>query len=426
MSVNVEVLEKSMAKLTVEIPVAEIEAAKERVFQKQKNQIAVPGFRKGKATRKMVEKLYGKAAFFEDAINEIVPDAYEKAADESGLEIVSMPQIEYTQVELDKPVVFVATVATRPEVVLGEYKGLVVESEVVEVTEEDLAEELKKAQTQNSVTKEVEGRPVENGDKIKLNFDGFVDGEAFEGGHGEDFPLTIGSGSFIPGFEEQLVGVEVGKEVEVNVTFPAEYHAAELAGKPAVFKCTVNSISVDELPELNDEFASEVSEFETLEEYKQSLRAGLIEKKEAAAKTAKEDALVAKLVENSQMDIAPMMIDTEARQMVDEFEQRLQSQGMNLEMYTQYTGQTVDQMIEQNKEIAKKRIESRLVLEAVVAAEGIVATDEDLDAEIAKMAAQYGMETEEVKKFLNEKDLENLKKNVAVQKALDVVYEAAV
>ena len=426
MSVNVEVLEKNLAKLTVEIPVADIEAAEDKVFQQQKNKIQLPGFRKGKANRKMVERMYGKGIFLEDAVNEIVPDVYEKAAKESELEIVSMPQIEYTQVEPGKPVIFVATVATRPAVTLGEYKGLLVESEVVEVTEEDLEAELKKAQEQNSVETAVEDRPVQNGDKIKLDFEGFVDGVPFDGGKGEDFDLTIGSGQFIPGFEEQLVGVEIGAPVEVNVTFPAEYHAADLAGKPAVFKCVVKSITSKEMPELNDEFASEVSEFETLEEYKQSLRAGLIEKKEAAAKTAKEDALVAKVVEGAEMEIPELMITSQARQMVDEFAQRLSYQGLSMEQYMQYTGQTVEQMMEQNKETAKKRIESRLVLEAVAAAEELTATDEDVEAEIQKMADQYGMTVEQVKGYMDDAQMDDMKQNIVVQKAVDVIYNAAI
>lgn len=426
MSVNVEKLEGNLAKLTVTIPAADIEAAKEKVFQKQKNQIALPGFRKGKATRKMVEKMYGKAVFFEDAVNECIEPAYYQAADESGLEIVSKPELEFTQVELDQDVVFVATVATMPEVTLGEYKGLHVDAEVVAVTEADIEEELKKVQKQNATTEAVEGRPVADGDKIKLDFEGSVDGVAFEGGKGEDYDLTIGSGSFIPGFEEQLIGVEVGAETVVKVTFPETYHAADLAGKAAEFKCTVKEIKADILPELDDEFAANYSEFETMDEYKNSLRAQILDKKEAAAKTAKEDALVEMAVAGAQMEIPQLMVNSEAEQMVNEFAQRLQMQGLSLEQYTQYTGQTMEQMTEANKEQAMKRIQTRLVLEAIVKAENIEATEEDVNAEIDKMAAQYGMEAEQVKSYLGENEMNSMKQNLAVQKAVDVLYEASV
>ncbi len=425
MSVNVEKLEKNLAKLTVEIPVEDVEKAIDKVYARTKNQIQLPGFRKGKAPRKMVEKMYGKDVFLEDAVNEAVPDAYEDACKESGLEIVSQPQIEYTQVEAGKPVVFMATVAVRPEVTLGEYKGLEVETETVEVTDEDVLAELKKEQEKNAVTRTVEDRTVEDGDQIELDFDGYVDGEAFEGGHGEDFPLTIGSHSFIDNFEEQLIGSAIGEEKEIQVTFPEEYHAEELAGKPATFKTTVKKIQVKELPELDDEFASEVSEFETLEEYKADVRAKLEEKKAAEAKTAKEDALIAKVVENTEMEIPDLMVESQARTMVQEFAQRLQHQGLTLEQYMQYTGQTSESMMEQEKETALKRIQSRLVLEAVAAAENLEASEEDVQAEIDKMASQYGMEPEQVRSMIDDEQMEELKGNIVVQKAVDVIYDAA-
>ncbi|MCD8010748.1 MAG: trigger factor [Lachnospiraceae bacterium] len=425
MSVNVEKLEKNLAKLTVEIPVEDVEKAIDKVYARTKNQIQLPGFRKGKAPRKMVEKMYGKDIFLEDAVNEAVPDAYEDACKESGLEIVSQPQIEYTQVEAGKPVVFVATVAVRPEVTLGEYKGLEVETETVEVTDEDVLAELKKEQEKNAVTRTVEDRTVEDGDQIELDFDGYVDGEAFEGGHGEDFPLTIGSHSFIDNFEEQLIGSAIGEEKEIQVTFPEEYHAEELAGKPATFKTTVKKIQVKELPELDDEFASEVSEFETLEEYKADVRTKLEEKKAAEGKTAKEDALIAKVVENTEMEIPDLMVESQAQSMVQEFAQRLQYQGLTLEQYMQYTGQTTESMMEQEKETALKRIQSRLVLEAVAAAENLEASEEDIQAEIDKMASQYGMESEQVRSMIDDEQMEELKGNIVVQKAVDVIYDAA-
>ena len=319
--------------------------------------------------------------------------------------------------------IFVATVAVKPEVTLGEYKGLEVASEPVEVTEDEILAELKKEQDKNSTTITVEDRPVADGDVIELDFEGFIDGVAFEGGKAENFPLTIGSGSFIPGFEEQLIGTALGEEKEVNVNFPEEYHAKELAGKPAVFKCKVNSIKAKELPELDDEFASEVSDFETLEEYKADIRAKLTEQKEKAAKTAKEDALVEKAVEGATMDIPDLMIESQARSMVQDFAQRLQQQGLSMDQYMQYTGSTVEKMIEESKEQAKKRIESRLVLEAVAAAEGLTASEEDVEKEIEDLAKSYGMEVDQIKPYVTEDQKEQMRENIAVQKALDLMYE---
>ena len=423
MSVNVETLEKNLVKLTVEVPVEDVEKSIEKVYQKEKNKIQLPGFRKGKAPRKMIEKMYGADVFLVEAVNELVPGAYEEACKEVEKDIVSQPQIEYTQVEPGKSVIFVATVAVKPEVTLGEYKGLEVASEPVEVTEDEILAELKKEQDKNSTTITVEDRPVADGDVIELDFEGFIDGVAFEGGKAENFPLTIGSGSFIPGFEEQLIGTALGEEKEVNVNFPEEYHAKELAGKPAVFKCKVNSIKTKELPELDDEFASEVSDFETLEEYKADIRAKLTEQKEKAAKTAKEDALVEKAVEGATMDIPDLMIESQARSMVQDFAQRLQQQGLSMDQYMQYTGSTVEKMIEESKEQAKKRIESRLVLEAVAAAEGLTASEEDVEKEIEDLAKSYGMEVDQIKPYVTEDQKEQMRENIAVQKALDLMYE---
>ena len=425
MSVKVENLEKNLAKLTVEVPVEKLEESIEKIYRRAKNQITLPGFRKGKAPRKMIEKYYGADGFLEDAVNDLVPEAYEEACRESGLEIVSEPELAYEQVEAKKPVIFTATVAVRPDVVLGEYKGLEVESQPVEVTEEEIEAELKREQEKNATMKTVDDRPVQDGDIIELSFEGFVDGTPFEGGKSDNYPLTIGSHSFIPGFEEQLIGAEIGKEKDVNVTFPEEYHAKELAGKPAVFKCTVKSIKVKELPELDDEFASEVSDFETLEEYKADIRKRLTENKERQAKIAKEDALVDKIIENSQMEIPDLMVTSQARNMVNEFGQRLQSQGLDLRTYMQYTGQDEEKMVEQMRDQALKRIQTRLVMEAIVKAENLTATEEDVEEEIKKLADGYGMDVDQVKTYMDDEQREQMKMNIAVQKAIDLVYAAA-
>ena len=425
MSVSVERLEHNLAKLTVEIPVEDIEKAIDKVYQKQKNRIQLPGFRKGKAPRKMIEKMYGKEVFLEDAVNECVPEAYEAACKESELVIMSRPEIEYQDVKAGEPVVFMATVATRPEVTLGEYKGLEVEDEDVTVTDEEVEAKLKEEQEKNSTTAPVEGRPVQDGDIVELNFEGFVDGQAFPGGKGENFPLTIGSHSFIDTFEDQLIGAEIGEEREVNVTFPEDYNAKELAGKPAVFQTKILSIKVKELPALDDEFASEVSEFETLAEYRADVRKTLEEKKAEQAKTAKEDKLIAKAVENASMDIPELMLTSQAENMIQEFSQRLSYQGMSMEQYLQYTGSTTEKMLEQNKESAKIRIQSRLVLEEIAKAENLEATEEDFEKEIANMASQYGMEPEQVKEYMDDAQREEMKANILVQKAVDLLYETA-
>ena len=373
----------------------------------------------------MIEKMYGPGVFYEDAANEIIPEAYSKAAEESGLEIVSRPEIDVTQIEKGKSFIFTATVAVKPEVTLGEYKGLEYNAEPVEVTEEDLAAELKRVQEQNSRTVTVEDRAVENGDITTIDYEGFVDGTPFEGGKAENQELVIGSHSFIDTFEEQLVGKNIGEEVEVNVTFPEEYHAKELAGKPAVFKVKVNGIKVKELPELDDEFASDVSDFDTMDEYKEDVKKKLLEKKEKEAKTAKENALVEKAIENAQMEIPDAMIETQARQMVDDFAQRLQMQGLSMQQYMQYTGMDVAKMVEQMKPQAEKRIKTRLVLEKIAETESIEVTDEEINAEIEKMASAYKMEADKLKEYMGDAEKENMKKDLAVQKAVDLLMESA-
>ena len=390
MSLQVERLEHNMAKLTIEVSAEELEGALQKAYQKQKGKISIPGFRKGKVPRQLVEKMYGPEIFYDDAANALIPEAYAKAYDESGLDIVSQPKIDVTQIEKGKAFIFTAEVAVKPEVTLGQYKGIEVDSFSTEVSAEEVEAKLAEEQNKNARTITVEGRPVQDKDEVVLDFEGFVDGVAFEGGKGENYPLTIGSGSFIPGFEEQLIGVEPEQEVEVKVTFPEDYHAEDLKGKDAVFKCTVHEIKAKELPELDDEFASEVSEFDTLEEYKADVEKKLREEKESTGKRAQEDQAVNAIIANAEMDLPEAMIETEARQMLDNFAQRLQQQGLTFEQYMQFTGMTVDKMTEEMRPQAEKRIKTRLVLEAIVSAENIEVSDERLDEEVAKMAEAYG------------------------------------
>ena len=425
MSLQVEKLEKNMAKLTVEVPAEQFEAALKTSFQKNKNRFTVPGFRKGKAPQSMVEKLYGVGVLYEDAVNAAIDDTYGDAMDESGLEIVSRPEISVEQVEKGKAFIYTALVAVKPEVTLGEYKGIEVPKAKPEVTDEDVEAELKKVQEQNSRLVAVEDRPVADGDQIIIDFAGFIDGEAFEGGTAEDYPLTIGSHSFIDTFEEQLIGKNIGEEAEVNVTFPAEYHAAELAGKPALFKVTVKEIKVKELPALDDEFAGEVSEFETMDAYKADIRAKLADKKQKEATTENENNVVEKVVENASMEIPEAMIEEQVREMLNDYARRMQSQGLSLEQYMQFTGMTVDSMKEQMRPQAEKRIRTRLVLEAVVAAENIEASDEAVENEIKQMAETYKMEADKVKEIMGEHGLKQMKEDMAVQEAVDFLVAEA-
>lgn len=425
MSVQVEKLEKNMAKLTIEVAPEELEKAIEGAYQKNKSKISVPGFRKGKVPRQMIERMYGKEVFYEDAVNALIPEAYEKAVDECEEEIVSSPKIEVAQVEAGKPFIFTAEVALKPEVKLGKYKGVKVEKADTEVTDEEVDKEIDKERESNARNIDVTDRAVKDGDIVTLDFEGFVDGTAFEGGKGENYPLTIGSGTFIPGFEEQLVGAEIGKETEVNVTFPEDYQAEDLKGKAAVFKCTVKEIKEKELPALDDEFASEVSEFETLAEYKADIRGRLEERKAKAAREAKEAVVIEEIIKDSDMEIPEAMIETQQRQMIDEFAQRIQMQGLTLEQYFQFTGASYDQMIEQVKPQAEKRIQSRLVLEAVAAAEKIEATEEDYEEELKSMAEAYQMEVDKVKELLPEKSVQQIKEDIAVKKAAEFVVDNA-
>ena len=425
MSVQVEKLEKNMAKLTIEVSAAEFEKALEDAFLKNKNKISVPGFRKGKVPRQMVEKMYGKEVFYEDAANALIPDAYEKALEECEEDIVSSPKIEVTKIEAGKPFVFTATVALKPEVKLGKYKGVKVDKIDVAVTDEEVDAEINKELEKNARNITVEDRAVKDGDITTLDFEGFVDGVAFDGGKGENYPLTIGSGAFIPGVEEQLVGAEIGKEVEVKVTFPEDYQAENLKGKDAVFKCTVKEIKEKQLPALDDEFASEVSEFDTLAEYKEDVKKNLAEKKEKDAKNAKENAAVQAAVEVSEMEIPEAMLETQQRQMIDEFAQRITMQGLSMEQYFQFTGTNYQQMLEQVKPQAEERIKSRLVLEAIAAAENLEATEEEYEKELETMASVYQMELDKVKELMGEKEKKNIMQDLAVRKAAEFVADNA-
>ena len=425
MSVSVEKLDGNLAKLTVEIAADVIDKAEQTVYLKEKNRIQLPGFRKGKAPRHMIEKMYGKGIFLEDAINEVVPGEYEKAVEESGLEVVSQPQIEYTQVEPGKPVVFVATVAVKPAVVLGEYKGLEVEKPEVSVTEEEIDAEIRKEQEKNAVSVTVEDRPVEAGDKVQIDYDGYVDGMPFEGGKAEDYELEIGSHSFIDTFEEQLIGANTGDEKNINVTFPEDYHAKELAGKPALFNVKIKAIRKTELPALDDEFASEVSDFETMAEYREDVKKTLAEQKETQAKRELEDALVAKAVENAEMEIPDLMVESQARDMLNQFAQSLQYQGLSMDQYMSYTGSTADSMLETYKASAKTRIRSSLVLEAIAKAEELTASEEEIEKEISDMAGRYGIEAEKMKEYVDDAQLKDIKGNIAIKKAVDLLVENA-
>ena len=427
MSLQVEKLEHNMAKLTIEVPAEDVEKALQAAYLKERKRISLPGFRKGKVPRQMIEKMYGPEVFYDDAANHMISEAYGKAYDECELEIVSQPKVEVTQLEKGKPFIFTAEVAVKPEVTLGEYKGLKVDKVSVEVTDEEVDAEIEKERERNARTVEVTDRAVQDKDEVTLDFEGFVDGEAFEGGKGEDYPLTIGSGSFIPGFEDQLIGAEIGKEMEVKVTFPEEYQAKELAGKEAVFKCTVKAIKAKELPELDDEFASDVSEEgETMDEYKAEVRGKIKERKEREAKEKKENQTVEQAVANAEIDLPEPMVDLQARQMADDFARRIMQQGMSLEQYFQFTGLSEEKMMEELKPQAEKRIRTRLVLEAIVAAENIEVSDERLEEELKKMADAYQMEVDKLKEFMGENEKKQMKEDIAVQEAVTLITEAAV
>ena len=425
MSLQVEKLENNTAKLTIEVPAEEFDKAIQTAYQKNKNKFNVPGFRKGKVPYAMVEKMYGAGVFYEEAANELIPDAYANAAAESELEIVARPEINVTQIEKGKPFVFEAEVTLKPEIKLGKYKGVKVEAMDTTVTDEDVAAELDKVKEQNARLVAADDKAVEDGDQTTIDFEGFVDGVAFEGGKGEDYPLTIGSHSFIDTFEEQLIGKKVGEEVEVNVTFPEQYQAKELAGKPAMFKVTIKEIKVKEYPELDDDFAQDVSEFDTLDEYKADIKKNLEEKKAQEAEADKESKVIEAIVNDSEMDIPEKMIEAQSQQMVEEFAQNIAMQGISFDQYMQFTGTTVDQLTEQVKPQAGARVQSSLVLEAIVKAEKIEASDEEFDEEIKRMAERYQMEADKVNELLSDDDKKNIRADICARKAAKLVVEKA-
>ena len=426
MSLQVEKMEKNMAKLTIEVAAEDLEKAMQNAYQKAKGRISIPGFRKGKAPRKMIEQMYGKGVFLEDAVNALIPEHYSKALAECELEIVSQPTIDITQAEPGKAFIFTAEVAVKPEVTLGDYKGVEVPKTEITVTDEDVEAELKKEQEKNSRTISVEDRAAQLNDIVTIDFEGSVDGVPFDGGQATEYPLTLGSNTFIPGFEEQLVGAKVGDDVDVKVTFPEEYQAKELAGKEAIFKCAVKKIEAKELPELDDDFAQDVSDFDTLDEYKADVEKKILENKENQIKREQEDQIIEKIIENAQMEIPQQMIAAQTRQMTQEFAQRLQSQGLSLEQYMQFTGLTPQKMMEDLEPQALKRIQSRLVLEAVVAAENIEASDEEIDKELENMASMYQMEIDKLKELIGDDEKKQIGMDLAVQKAVEFVVKEAV
>ena len=427
MSLQVERLEHNMAKLTIEVPAEEVEKALQAAYLKERGKISLPGFRKGRVPRQMIEKMYGPEVFYDEAANRMISEAYAKAYDECELELVSQPKIEITQLEKGKEFIFTAEVAVKPEVKLGEYKGLKVDKVSTRVTQKEVDEEIDKERERNARTIDVTDRAVQYKDQITLDFEGFVDGVAFEGGKASDYPLTIGSGAFIPGFEDQLIGANIDEEKEINVTFPEEYQAKELAGKAAVFKCTVHSIKAKELPELDDEFVSDVSEkSETVDAYKAEVKAKIKERKENEGKQKREDQSVEQAVANAEMDIPEAMISFQSRQMVDDFARRIMQQGMTMEQYFQFTGLSEEKMMEEFKPEAEKRIRTRLTLEAIVAAENIEVSEERLDEELQKMADSYKMEVDKLKEYMGENEKKQMKEDIAIQEAVTLIANAAV
>ena len=425
MSLQVEKLEKNMAKLTIEVPAEEFDAAIKNAYNKNKNKFSIPGFRKGKAPLAMLEKMYGAGIFYEDAANEVIDASYPKAAEESKEEIVSTPEIKVTQIEKGKAFIYEATVALKPEVTLGEYKGVEVKKAEAVVTDEDVENELTAARKKNGRLIDVEDGAIEDGDNTIIDFTGYIDDKTFDGGAGTDYPLVIGSHSFIEGFEDQLIGKKKGETCDVNVTFPAEYHADELAGKPAKFVVTIKEVKRNELPELNDEFASEVSDFDTLDEYKADIRKKLQEKKEQDAKVENENNVIEKVVENAQMELPQPMVDTQAREMVENYARRLQSQGLNINDYMKYTGMTPEKLMEQMRPEAEKRIKTRLVLEKVVEVENVEVSDEKLDEQINEIAASYKLEGAKLKDMMGEREKEQIREDLKVQAAIDLLVEQA-
>lgn len=423
MNVQVENLEKNMAKLTIEVPAEEVEKAIQAAYMKERNRISVPGFRKGKVPRQMIEKMYGAGIFYEDAANTLIQDNYAAAMEESKVDIVSRPMIDVVQIESGKPFIFTAEVAVRPEVKLGKYKGVQVTKVDTTVSEEEVDAALEAERQKNSRTVTVSDRPAAIGDTAVIDFEGFVDGVAFEGGKGENHPLELGSHSFIDTFEDQLVGHNAGDDVDVNVTFPEKYQAADLAGKPALFKVKIHEIKTKELPELNDEFAQDVSEFDTLAEYREDVKKRLEINKEDEAKRTKEDEAIQKIIDKSTMELPEAMIETQCENMINDFAQRIAQSGLSMEQYMQFSGMTLDKLKEQVRPEAETRIKSSLVLEQIAKEENIEVSDDEVNAEIEKMAAQYGMEADKLKEYMGESEKESMKRDLAITKAVDLIME---
>ncbi len=425
MKATKEQVEKNVVKLTITVDQETFENGVQKAYLKNVKHINIAGFRKGKAPRKIIEQYYGKEIFYEDAINFVCPKAYEQAVAELQISPVDRPEIDVEEIGDGKDFVFTATVTVKPEVKLGEYKGIKVDAVTYETTDEDVDAEVKKAQEQNCRIVPVEDRAVKQGDLTVIDFEGFVDGVAFEGGKGTDYNLEIGSGAFIPGFEDQLVGAEAGKEVEVNVTFPEEYHAEELKGKPAVFKVTVKEIKEKQYPELNDEFVKDVSEFDTLEEYKSDIREKLTKANEAKAKNELENKIIEQAVNAAEVDIPQVMIDSQLDNIARDFDYRLSAQGLNLQKYLEITGSTLDGFKEQFKEQAQTQVKTSLVLEEIAKAENLKASDEDVDAELEKMAKSYNMELEKIKSAFRDEDRLSLEGEIVTKKAVDFLVKNA-
>lgn len=422
MNVQVENLEKNMAQLTITVDAADVAKAITKAYNKQKNSISVPGFRKGKVPQAMIEKMYGAEIFYEDAANIMMQDTYPQAYEECGLDIVSQPEVEVSQLEKGKDFIYTAKVAVKPEVKLGNYKGVTVTKVDTKVKVAEVNDAIKAELERNARTVEKTGKAA-NGDTVTIDFEGFVDGVAFEGGKGENYDLELGSGSFIPGFEDQLVGHKAGEDVDVEVTFPENYQAEDLAGKAATFKCTIHTVKGKDIPKLDDEYVADATEFETVDEYKASVKERLENTKKDEAKRAQQDEAIAKIVEDSEMEIPDPMLDFQVENMINDFANNMAQQGLSLQQYMQFTGMTMDAFRDQVRPDALERTKSSLVLEAIVKAEGIEATDEDVDAKVAEMAEMYGMEADQLKNLVGENERESMKKDLAIQKALDFVMD---
>ena len=425
MAVKCEEVEKNLQKLTFEVSAEEFEKAIDRAYIKNKSKFNIPGFRKGKAPKSIVIKNYTKAVFYDDALNDVLPEAYEAALKESGLDVVARPEFDVEEIKDGEPVVFTALVTTRPEVKLGEYKGIEVEKVDYTVSDEDVDKEINSVRERNARMISVDDRAVESGDIAVIDFEGFVDDVAFEGGKGENYELEIGSNTFIPGFEDQIIGAKIDDLIDVNVTFPEEYHSEELKGKPAVFKVKVNEIKVRELPELDDDFASEVSEFDTLAEYKADVRAKLEEKAKEKAESEIKNKVIEKVIENAEFDLPDKMVDGQIDNMINDMAQRLSYQGMSLDMYMQYTGQTVDQMREVYRDQAKKDVSASLVIDAIRKAEGIEVSPEEIEMNLVDMAKKYNMELDKLKELISEPEMENMEKDMALNKTVEMLANNA-